>query len=234
MEYRHEYQVNKAIDDIANSVLSGEYDVVTDVATLTYYGMKIRGGLDKLHRQLPMAPTTIGRDIIYPQIDKLKGALNKISELIKSKDGLGSLYFSELTDDEDLARHPYVKLLGDYKIKGMALPKAISMTSISTGIPELSISNFVKLHDIKYPVICETSTAYIKGQDDARRLVGTNLEDVGIRMHEMQMKYLKSQDNEEPNDVNSYIAGFSSMLGSRYSQSFLKGESDKAKLLANK
>lgn len=233
INYVSEYQINTAIDNIANSVLSGKLDSCNDITTLTYYGMKIRGGLDKLFRLMPTVPMTIEHDI-KQHIDKLQEAMRHISDLIKNLDGTGSLYFSNLTEDQNLVNHPIVRLLEDTRLKGMAMPRAITITSISTGIPELAVSNFINQHDIKYPNINETSEAYIKGQDDARSLAGTNLLDVGTRMHIMQKKYLRAKDNVEPEDSNSYIAGFSSMLSSNFSQSFIKSESDKAKLLAFK
>ena len=60
------------------------------------------------------------------------------------------------------------------------------------------------------------------------------MSDVGARMHEMQMKYLKSKDKIYPEDSNSYIAGFSSLMHSQFSHSFIRDEADKAQLLAYK
>lgn len=231
MKYVSDYQINATIDEIANSALNGEFDTLKDVATLTYYGMKLQGGIDKLVKQMPVTPTVLQVDQ-KTHIEKLQSALSKISELIRNAEGSGSTYFSNLTEDADLSRHPYVKLLGDFRLRGLALPKAVSMISDAVGAPKLAISSFIESHRVKYPQVDDTSVAYIKGQDDARRLVGTNVNDIGTRMHEMQMKFLKGRENPSTIESNSYIAGFSSMLYPKFNSDFIKSETDKGNLLS--
>lgn len=231
MKYISDYQINTTIDNLANSVLNGEFDNVKDTTTLTYYGMKIRGAMDNLVKKFQFASVIIEADL-KSHYDKLKAALDKLTEMIKQCEGLGSLYFSNLTEDSDLRTHPYVKLLDDMRTRGLPFDKAVSMVATNVGAPELAVSNFIKQHNVKYPIVCETSVSYVRGQEDARRLVGTNALDLVKRMYDMQMKFLRDSGGDMKKDGISYVAGFSSMMGRQIPIDQIRSQKDKASLLA--
>lgn len=221
---------NAAIKKLARSIKNGEVET-HDVSTLTYYGMKLIGAIDKMQRAIQYSPTVYQYQL-RDDIDFLREALAILKEKVKSSDvGDGSIYFSHLTDDEVLRDHPFIKKLNDCKLKGLTLHRAVKVTSNSTGAPVMAIENFIKVNGVKYPSIEDSSVEYYEGQEDAKRLAKSKIMDVANKMYESQQQFLRKYPRRTM-DSMSYMAGFSSIANGAFSQRFLENEALKGDFLS--
>jgi len=223
--------IDRDLKQLAENIIDGRIDT-NDIATLTYYGMRLMSAVEKLER--PMLNTSfIYQMKLMKQIQRLKMALAIIKAKIIEAQGDGCIYFSDLAKkNKDLKNNPIVKELDKHRMHGMMLIKAIKITSGDTGMPELAVSNFIKNNEVDYPKIDETSMSYQEGQKDARKLVTARVQAVGDKMYESQKDFLRLHPKQDKDSL-SYIAGFSNVASTAFSRSFLDQERMKGNFLAN-
>lgn len=225
----YEDQVDASIRNLAKSIIEGKVET-DDVTTLSYYGMKLVGAIEKLRRAIQYSPI-VYQEELRDKIEELEEALVIIRHKVAKESSSASVFFSSVTDDDNMRNNPLIKALDDCKIKGFALGRAIKVISGSTGTPELAINNFIKVNKLKYPSIKESSVEYIQGQEDAKSLAKSRILDLSNRIYDSQKQFLRKYPKKNMDSI-SYLAGFSNIANSCFSRSFIEEERQKGKLIS--
>lgn len=223
------YDVDNSLKKLAMDIIQGQIKD-KDPTTLSYYGMRLEGAIDKLERNAAAVPV-VSQIELAKKAQIYKTALAKLRSDIVDAQGEGCIYFSDISKKKDLKKNPIVSSLEKNKLKGKMLSVAIRITAGDTGLPELAVSNFIKDNEIEYPEIDETSESYKLGQEDARRLVLARVKNVEDKMYQSQQDFLRHYPKKDA-DQASYIAGFSNVASSGFSFNFLENERAKGNFLS--
>lgn len=147
------YSLNEREIKVLNEVLTSDCKNLS-IATLMHYSVLLRSARMRVEQQLAIAPISI-QTVLMKYDDEINAALLKLSAIV------GASRTVKLETPDELVNHPYIKVIGDYLVKGFDEDRAIKAAAVFIGIPEPRLRQFLDSHSVK--VVSNNEEAVQKG-----------------------------------------------------------------------
>lgn len=138
------YSLTERELNIIDKVLNTEEWKSLPMTTLLYYSVLLRTGRTRLEQQLVIAPLAI-QNVLVDYIENVNKALGILCEFVT-----GSPRTIKLETSEEMQSHPYIKVIGDFLVKGFDEERALKSSAVSIGIPENRLKRFLGDNNVTF------------------------------------------------------------------------------------